>query len=75
MAAKRVHADRQLIAVCGDIGVIMNSQALRNRHTAEVQSRRLGPPRWRLWYDQANMGLQNFGLRYGLLDFVMDAEV
>lgn len=77
MAAKIVHPDRMVTAICGDGGFMMNSQELETAvrlglHIVVVilRDNAYGMIKWK----QANMGLQNFGLDYGNPDFVKYAE-
>lgn len=77
MAAKMVHPDRMVTAVCGDGGFMMNSQELETAirlglHIVVVVLRdnAFGMIKWK----QANMGLTDFGLDYGNPDFVKYAE-
>ena len=77
MAAKLVHPDRSVTAICGDGGFMMNSQELETAvrlgmHIVVVVLRdnAYGMIKWK----QANMGLANFGLDYGNPDFVKYAE-
>lgn len=77
MAAKLVHPDRMVTAVCGDGGFMMNSQELETAvrlglHIVVVilVDNAYGMIKWK----QANMGLKDFGLDYGNPDFVMYAE-
>ena len=65
MAAKLVHPDRSVTAICGDGGFMMNSQELETAvrlgiHISVVVLRddAYGMIKWK----QANMGLMNFGL-------------
>ncbi len=77
IAAKLVHADRSVTAICGDGGFMMNSQELETAvrlgvHITVVVLRddAYGMIKWK----QANMGLKAFGLDYGNPDFVRYAE-
>lgn len=77
MAAKIVHPDRMVTAVCGDGGFMMNSQELETAvrlglHLVVVilRDNAYGMIKWK----QANMGLTDFGLDYGNPDFVKYAE-
>ncbi len=77
MAAKMVHPERPVIAVCGDGGFMMNSQeletAVRLRLDLVVVVLRddaYGMIRWK----QAAMGFDDYGLVYGNPDFVRYAE-
>ncbi len=77
MAAHLVHPDRQILAVCGDGGFMMNSQELETavRHGMNLTCLILndgayGMIRWK----QANMGFEDWGLNYGNPDFLAYAE-
>ena len=77
MAAKLVHPDRQVMAICGDGGFMMNSQEIETAvrlglHVVVLVLRDdgYGMIKWK----QASMGLQDFGLDYGNPDFVKYAE-
>ncbi|MEZ4333007.1 MAG: acetolactate synthase large subunit [Myxococcota bacterium] len=77
MAARLVHPDRKILAVCGDGGFMMNDQELETAVRLGMQLVVLilrddayGMIRWK----QANMGLADFGLTYGNPDFVRHAE-
>jgi acetolactate synthase-1/2/3 large subunit len=77
MAAKIVHPERQVMAICGDGGFMMNSQELEtavrlNLHIVVLilRDNAYGMIKWK----QANMGFDNFGLDYGNPDFVKYAE-
>ena len=77
MAAKMVHPDRMVTAICGDGGFMMNSQELETAvrlglHIVVVilRDNAYGMIKWK----QANMGLANFGLDYGNPDFVKYAQ-
>ena len=77
MAAKMVHPKRDVIAVCGDGGFMMNSQELEtavrlNLHITVVIIRddSYGMIRWK----QKNMKLEDFGLTFGNPDFVLYAQ-
>lgn len=77
MAARLVHPDRRILAVCGDGGFMMNDQELETAVRLGMQLVVLilrddayGMIRWK----QANMGLADFGLTYGNPDFVRLAE-
>jgi len=77
MAAKMVHPDRPVLAICGDGGFMMNSQELEtavrlNLHLTVLILRddAYGMIKWK----QANMGFENFGLDYGNPDFVKYAQ-
>ena len=77
MAAKLVYPDRQVIAICGDGGFMMNSQELETAvrlglHVVVLilRDNAYGMIKWK----QASMGLTPFGLDYGNPDFVRYAE-
>lgn len=77
MAAKIVHPERSVTAICGDGGFMMNSQELETAvrlglHLVVVILRddAYGMIKWK----QSNMGLADFGLSYGNPDFVKYAE-
>ncbi len=77
MAAKLVHPDQHVMAICGDGGFMMNSQELETAvrlklHIAVVILRddAYGMIKWK----QAHMGLKEYGLDYGNPDFVKYAE-
>lgn len=77
MAAKLVHPERKVLAVCGDGGFMMNSQeletALRLKLDLVVLILRddaYGMIRWK----QSGLGFEDFGLRFGNPDFVRYAE-
>ena len=77
MAAKLVHPERQVIAICGDGGFMMNSQELEtavrlgmNLIVLILRDDAYGMIKWK----QASMGFDNFGLDYGNPDFVKYAE-
>ena len=77
MAARLVHPDRKIMAICGDGGFMMNSQELETAVRLGMQLVVLilrddayGMIRWK----QANMGLPDFGLTYGNPDFVRYVE-
>lgn len=77
MAARLVHPERKVLAVCGDGGFMMNSAemetAVRLKMDLVVLILRddaYGMIKWK----QANMGFRNQGLDFGNPDFVMYAE-
>jgi acetolactate synthase-1/2/3 large subunit len=77
IAAKIVHPDRMVTAICGDGGFMMNSQELETAvrlglHIVVVilRDNAYGMIKWK----QANLGLKDFGLDYGNPDFVKYAE-
>ena len=77
IAAKLVHPEQSVTAICGDGGFMMNSQELETAvrlgvHITIViiRDNAYGMIKWK----QANMGFNNFGLDYGNPDFVKYAE-
>ncbi len=77
MAARLVHPDRPVMAICGDGGFMMNSQELEtavrlnmNLVVLVLRDDAYGMIKWK----QANMGFESFGLDYGNPDFVKYAE-
>jgi acetolactate synthase-1/2/3 large subunit len=77
MAAKLVFPERQVVAICGDGGFMMNSQELETAVRLGLdlvvlilRDDAYGMIQWK----QANMGFKNFGLDYGNPDFVKYAE-
>lgn len=77
MAAKLVYPERQVMAICGDGGFMMNSQEMETAVRLQLdlvvlvlRDNAYGMIKWK----QANMGLKNFGLDYGNPDFVKYAE-
>lgn len=77
MAARLVHPDRKIMAVCGDGGFLMNSQELETAVRLDMQLVALilrddayGMIKWK----QAHMGLEDYGLDYGNPNFVKYAE-
>lgn len=77
MAAKLVHPDRCVTAVCGDGGFMMNSQELETAVRMGIDVTVLllrddayGMIKWK----QQHMGLPNYGLDFGNPDFVKYAE-
>ncbi len=77
IAAKLVHPDRQVMAICGDGGFMMNSQELETAVRLKLdlvilvlRDNAYGMIKWK----QAHMGLKDFGLDYGNPDFVKYAE-
>jgi acetolactate synthase I/II/III large subunit len=73
MAARLVHPDRPVVAVCGDGGFMMNSQELETAVrlgldlvVVVVRDDGYGMIRWK----QEEMGFPDFGLSYGNPDFV-----
>ncbi|MEM9694948.1 MAG: acetolactate synthase large subunit, partial [Myxococcota bacterium] len=77
IGAQFVYPDRQVVAICGDGGLMMNAQeletAVRRRLNLSVVVLRddaYGMIRWK----QAAMGLPDFGLGFGNPDFVAYAQ-
>jgi acetolactate synthase-1/2/3 large subunit len=77
MAAKMVHPERPVVALCGDGGFMMNSQELETAVRLKLdltviilRDDAYGMIRWK----QQQMGLADFGLSYGNPDFVAYAE-
>ncbi len=77
MAARIVHPDRPVMAICGDGGFLMNSQELETAvrlglHLVVLILRddAYGMIRWK----QAAMGFDDYGLAYGNPDFVAYAR-
>ncbi|MBU0946506.1 MAG: acetolactate synthase large subunit [Proteobacteria bacterium] len=77
IAAKLVHPEKQVIAVCGDGGFMMNSQEIEtairlNLHLVIIILRDdgYGMIKWK----QAGMEFSNFGLDFGNPDFIQYAE-
>ncbi len=77
MAAKLVHPDRRVLAVCGDGGFMMNSQEMETAVrlgldlvVLVLNDAAYGMIRWK----QADMGFDDFGLQFGNPDFVKYAE-
>ncbi len=77
MAAKLVHPDKKIMAICGDGGFMMNSQELEtavrmnmNLVVLILNDNSYGMIRWK----QANMGFKDWGLEYNNPDFVKYAE-
>ena len=77
MAARLVHQDKKVLAICGDGGFMMNSQELETAVRLKMDIAVLilndssyGMIRWK----QANMGFSDWGLEYGNPDFVKYAE-
>ena len=77
IAAKLVHPEQRVMAICGDGGFMMNSQELETAvrlglHIVVLILRddAYGMIKWK----QASMGLKNFGLDYGNPDFVKYAD-
>lgn len=77
MAARMVHPDRPVVAVCGDGGFLMNSQELETAVRLDLhlvvlvlRDDAYGMIRWK----QQEMGFEDFGLGFGNPDFVAYAE-
>jgi len=77
MAARLVHPNRKIMAICGDGGFMMNSQEMEtavrlkmNIAVLILNDSSYGMIRWK----QANMGFSDWGLEYGNPDFVKYAE-
>ncbi|MEM7010233.1 MAG: acetolactate synthase large subunit [Verrucomicrobiota bacterium] len=77
MAAKMVHPDRPVVAICGDGGFMMNSQELETAVRLGLDlvviilnDSAYGMIKWK----QANMGFENFGLDYENPCFVKYAD-
>ncbi len=77
MAARMVHPERPVVAVCGDGGFMMNSQELETAVrlgldlvVLVLRDDGYGMIRWK----QEEMGFADFGLDYGNPDFVTYAQ-
>ena len=77
MCAHLVYPDRNVMAICGDGGFMMNSQELEtavrlnmNLVVLILKDDAYGMIKWK----QAGMGFEDFGLDYGNPDFVKYAE-
>jgi acetolactate synthase-1/2/3 large subunit len=77
MAARLVHPNRRVMAICGDGGFMMNSQELEtavrlkmNLVVLILRDDSYGMIKWK----QAHMDFANFGLDFGNPDFVKYAE-
>ena len=77
MAARLVHPDRKIVAICGDGGFMMNSQELETAVRLGMQlvviilrDNAYGMIKWK----QAHMNFESFGLDFGNPDFVRYAE-
>jgi len=75
--AARLYPDRNVMAICGDGGFMMNSQEMETAIRLKVNlvvlilnDGAFGMIRWK----QGAMGLQDFGLEFGSPDFVMYAN-
>lgn len=77
MAAKLVHPEANVMAICGDGGFMMNSQELETcvRLNMDIvililRDDAYGMIKWK----QANMEFENYGLDFGNPDFVLYAQ-
>lgn len=77
MAAKMIHPEKKVLAVCGDGGFMMNSQELETAVRLELDlvviilnDNAFGMIKWK----QKETGFQTFGLDYNNPDFVKYAE-
>lgn len=77
MAARLVHPDRKIMAICGDGGFMMNSQELETAVRLKMhlvvlilRDDAYGMIKWK----QSRMGFADFGLNMGNPDFVKYAE-
>lgn len=77
IAAKLIHPDKKVIAVCGDGGFMMNSQEMEtavrlklNMVVIILNDSAYGMIKWK----QEGMGFDNYGLDYDNPDFVKYAE-
>ncbi|MCW9015021.1 MAG: acetolactate synthase large subunit [Gammaproteobacteria bacterium] len=77
IAVKIVHPERQVMAICGDGGFMMNSQEMETAVRLGLdlvvlilRDDAYGMIKWK----QANMGFDDFGLDYGNPDFVQYAR-
>ena len=77
MAARLVHPDRKVMAICGDGGFMMNSQELETAVRLGMdlvvlilRDDAYGMIKWK----QSHMGLESFGLDYSNPDFVAYAQ-
>lgn len=77
IAAKMVHPERKVLSICGDGGFMMNSQELETAVRLGLDLTVLvlrddgyGMIRWK----QEEMGLEEYGMRFGNPDFVRYAE-
>jgi acetolactate synthase-1/2/3 large subunit len=77
IAAKIVHPNRRVMAICGDGGFMMNSQELETAVRLHLdlvvlilRDDAYGMIKWK----QANMGFADFGLDFGNPDFVRYAD-
>jgi len=77
MAAKMVHPKRNVMAICGDGGFMMNSQELETAVRLNLNliilvlcDKAFGMIKWK----QVNMGYEDYGLDFNNPDFVMYAQ-
>lgn len=77
IAAKMVHPERRVLAVCGDGGFMMNSQEMETAVRLGLDlvvlilnDASYGMIQWK----QADMGFKDFGVQFGNPDFVKYAE-
>lgn len=77
IAAKLVHPDRQVVAICGDGGFLMNSQEMETAVrlgldlvVLVLRDDSYGMIRWK----QASLGFEDFGLQFRNPDLVKYAE-
>lgn len=77
MAAKLVHPERRVLAICGDGGFMMNSQDLETAVRLDLDlvililnDSAYGMIRWK----QGHMGFKDYGLEFNNPDFVKYAE-
>ncbi len=77
MGAKIVHPDREVVAVCGDGGFMMNSQEMETAVRLKLdivvivlRDNAYGMIKWK----QAGMDMDDFGLDFGNPDFVQYAN-
>lgn len=77
MAAKLVHPERSVVAICGDGGFMMNSQDLETARRLDLDlvvvvlnDGGYGMIKWK----QGKEGFDDFGLDFGNPDFVMQAQ-
>jgi len=77
MAAKIVHPEKKVMAICGDGGFMMNSQEMETAVRLKLdltvlilRDNAYGMIKWK----QAAMGFKDFGLDYGNPDFVQYAR-
>jgi acetolactate synthase I/II/III large subunit len=77
IAAKLVHPDRKIVAICGDGGFMMNSQEMEtavrlrlNLVVIVLRDSGYGMINWK----QSGEGFPDFSLEFGHPDFIQDAE-